>query len=595
MLAEPHETSSTELPTLARFIREALAEPRERAFAERLGAPDWRLTSSLRMLERAGAIARALRTSGIARGERVALVANNSVDWLAADFGILLAGAVVVPVFATIALDQLDFIFSDADAKLAFVESEREAARIGAGCPHAPRLIAFGSGGPDGLEAFEARGGVAASDASEALDGFTNGIEPSELAVLIYTSGTTGNPKGVMLSHRNLVSNARASGTVAFQVLGRGEPVLAVLPFAHIYEHTDVLGYVDRRWELSVTRPEFLLADLRDARPRTIALVPRIFERVLAGIVGKAQGQGGLAARLVPWSLGVARAYGRALADGVRPSPAVALAHALAARLVYRKIVVGMGLDRLAFFVSGSAPLHRDIALTFLGMGLPIAEGYGLTETSPVVSVNPPGAIRYGTVGRAIPDVEIKIAQDGEVLVRGPNVMQGYYGGVGEPPFTADGWFKTGDIGELDADGYLRITDRKKELIKTSGGKYLAPGRIEAALKRSLYVGQCMVVGDSRPFPIALIVPNWDLVRQALSLPAGLTTAAVAARDDVHALLAREASAKTADLAIFEQIRRVALLPRDLTIEDGELSPTLKVRRRIVESRYAALIDAAYA
>jgi long-chain acyl-CoA synthetase len=253
-----------------------------------------------------------------------------------------------------------------------------------------------------------------------------------------------------------------------------------------------------------------------------------------------------------------------------------------------------IGLDRLAFFVSGSAPLHRDIALTFAGMGMPISEGYGLTETSPIVTANPPDAIRYGSVGKPVQNVSIKLAKDGEILVKGPNVMQGYYHLPAEHPFDEDGWFKTGDIGEIDADGYLFITDRKKELIKTSTGKYIAPGRVEAALKRSIYIGQCFVIGDGRPFPLALVAPNWELVRRDFNVPAEVSNAAVVLRTDIRDFITKEVSDKTADLSAFEQIRKVVLLPRDLTIEAGELSPTMKVKRRVVEKKFGDLIDAAY-
>lgn len=578
---------------LSEFIAAALREPRERAFAERRGAPEWTFTSSTRMLDRAGAIARALRAAGAVPGDRVALISNNRVDWLAADFGILFAGCVSVPVFATLALDQLEYIFRDCDAKLAFVEGAADAERVRAACPGAPRLIHFDGSGPDSLAEFERLG---ASLASPASTGPAEQAGPDDLAVLIYTSGTTGNPKGVMLSHRNLISNTLAATELLPDDFKRGgEAVLSVLPFAHVFEHTDVLGFLRYRAELYITQPDYLLNDLKSARPRMMALVPRIFERVLAGIVGKAKAEGGLKARLVPWALGVGRDYMAAATSGHAPGGMPALQYAIAQRLVLSKIKPMVGLDRLEFFISGSAPLHRDIALTFAGIGVPICEGYGLTETSPVVTVNPPGNIRYGSVGKPIAGVEIKLAPDGEILVKGPNVMLGYYHLPGERPFTDEGWFQTGDIGELDADGYLYITDRKKELIKTSAGKYVAPGRVEAALKRSIYIGQCFVIGDGRPFPVALVCPNFEALRVEFQIAAEVPNVLVAARADVRDFMQKEVTDKTADLASFEQVRRVALLPRDLTIEDGELSPTLKVKRRVVEKKFADLIDSAYA
>lgn len=586
------------MKTLPEFLTEALQDsPRERAFGERLGGARWSWTSSNAMLERARAIAAALGTAGLNRGDRVALISNNRVDWIAADFGIFLAGCVVVPIFATLASDQIDYIFKDSGARLCFVESEADAERLRARASSVPRTVHFDGLGDDSLAAFERTGREALARAPDVLARAVEATSPDELAVLIYTSGTTGNPKGVMLSHSNLVSNA-IGGIEAMPASIRespGSPVLSVLPFAHIYEHTLINIFTKIGAELAITQPDYLLADLKDIRPVVMALVPRILERVLAGIGGKARAEGGVKAKLVPWALATGRDYLAATQDGKRAAIPLALGFALARKLVLAKIAPTIGLDRLEFFCSGSAPLHRDVALTFAGMGVAIAEGYGLTETAPIVTAMPADAIRYGTVGKAIAGVRIKIASDGEILVKGPNVMLGYYHLPSERPFDDEGWFMTGDIGEIDRDGYLSITDRKKELIKTSAGKYVAPGRVEAALKRSIFVGQCFVIGDGRPYPIALVVPNWDLVRGEFRIPADTTTAAIASRPDVLAFVRSEVIARCADLASFEAVRRIALLPRDLTIEDGELSPTLKIKRRVVEKRYAALIESAYA
>jgi long-chain acyl-CoA synthetase len=585
------------MQTLPQFLSEALHKAHEHAYGERLGAPAWRYTSSSRMLERARAIALALLHAGVGRGDRVALISNNRVDWIAADFGILFAGCVVVPIFATLALDQIEYIFEDCEAKLCFVETPADAERLRAACPSAPRIVHFDGAGPDSLASFEAAGEAAAdSPASSEGHGDASAADENELAVLIYTSGTTGEPKGVMLSHRNLISNARAASQLLPANLRAGEEtVLSVLPFAHIYEHTTILIFALNGDRLHVTTPDYLLEDLKSVRPRVMNLVPRIFERVLAGIAGKAKAEGGLKAKLVPWALRVGHDYAEATQNGGKASGALPLQFAIAQRLVLSKIRPQIGLDRLAFFTSGSAPLHRDIMLTFAGMGVPIAEGYGLTETAPVVTGSPIGALRYGTVGVPIPGVEIKLAEDGEILVKGPNVMLGYYKRPDEKPFTEDGWFITGDIGEIDADGYLSITDRKKELIKTSAGKYVAPSRVESALKRSIYIGQCFVIGDGRAYPVALVCPNWDLVREELEIPPSVTNADIASRADVRALLTREVNENSSDLASYEAIRRIAILPRDLTIEDGELSPTLKVKRRVVEKKFADLIESAYA
>jgi long-chain acyl-CoA synthetase len=583
------------METLPQLLTAALEKPRERALAERLGAANWSFTSSERLAARMAAIAYAIRNAGLEAGDRIALLSENRVDWLAADLGILAAGCVVVPVFATLALDQLEYIFKDCGAKLAFVETAADADRLRGACPSAPRCIYFDGTGPDSLAEFEAGGAAAVAADPSGVASFTRDAKPEDLAVLIYTSGTTGNPKGVMLSHTNLVSNIRAGAAVLPKAVGDGDAViLSVLPFAHIYEHTDALGFIHSYSQLYITQPEYLAEDLKSARPVMMALVPRILERVMGGILAKAKADGGVRARLIPWALNIGREYAEAEVSGKKPGGALSLQYAIAQKLVLSKIKPAVGLDRLEYFVSGSAPLHRDIALTFAGMGVKIAEGYGLTETSPIVTANPPGAIRYGSVGKAIEGVTIKIAPDGEILVKGPNVMQGYYHLPGEHPFDEEGWFKTGDIGELDSDGYLFITDRKKELIKTSTGKYIAPGRVESALKRSIYIEQCFVIGDGRSFPLALVSPNWALIRRDFSIPAEVSNAAISQRVDVRDFLTKEVTEKTADLATFEQIRRVAVLPRELTIEEGELSPTLKIKRRVVEKKFADVIEAAY-
>jgi long-chain acyl-CoA synthetase len=580
----------TETPTLPAFIAAGLAEPRSIALAERRAGRTLALSSQDVQRQAAG-IAHALRGRGVARGDRVAILANNRIEWLVADFGILYAGCVVVPMFATTADDQIAFILADSEAKLVFVDDAASAAHVRAAVPNAPPIVAFDDDGPDGFAAFVAAG--AGDDAL--LRSYSDGIGLDDLAVLIYTSGTTGQPKGVMLSHRNLVSDTMSAFDPASSGLNAGQIGLSVLPFAHIYEHTNALGYLYRGLIHYVTTPDHLLEDLRAIRPSWVAFVPRIFERVIAGIIGNARKGGGLKAKLVPWALEVGTAYERAIRDG-GASPWLRARRAVAKKLVLSKIPATLGLDRLEYFVSGSAPLHRDTALTLAAMGFGVLEGYGLTETSPVVTVNRPSDNELGTVGTPVKDVEVRIAEDGEIEVKGPNVMLGYYKlPKEEQPFTADGWFCTGDIGMFDARGHLLITDRKKEIFKTSGGKWISPARIETAIKRSIYIGQVLALGANRSHPAVLVAPNWDLVRAKLGLPADTPTATLAADERVCALMIREVVNNTADLATYEQVHRLAVLPRDLTIEDGELSPTLKVKRRVVEQRYAPLIEQAYA
>ncbi len=582
----------TTWPTLPAFIAERLSQPRSIALAERVDGRTIAL-SAADVHRRAAAVAFALRARGIGAGDRVAILSENQLDWLIADFGILYAGGVVVPMFATVAEDQLAYILEDADAKLVFAGDAAAAQRVRDAVAAPPPIVAFGAVGDDGMDAFVRAGEPSFAAHPAALPDFWAQVTLDDLAVLIYTSGTTGTPKGVMLSHRNVISNVYGAYNPAETGFIAGETALSVLPFAHIFEHTDALGYLYNLVTQYVTTPDRLIEDLRAVRPHYVACVPRIFERLIAGIVGNALEAGGLKAKLVPWAIETGTAYeGAARAGGA--NPILRLAFALAQALVLKKIKPTLGLDRLHYFVSGSAPLHRDTALALAAMGLEVCEGYGMTETSPVVTVNRPNDIKFGTVGTPIDGVQVALAEDGEVLVKGPNVMLGYYHlPASEQPFTADGWLQTGDIGTYDGD-HLVITDRKKELFKSSGGKWIAPARIETAIKRSIFIGQVMAFGDDQPHPAVLVAPNWGLIRTELSLGSEVTTEQMAADGCVRALVIREVEHQTADLASFERVRRVAVLPRDLTVEDGELSPTLKVRRRVVERRYGPLIRQAY-
>jgi long-chain acyl-CoA synthetase len=579
--------------TLPAVIRRSLAYPRDAALLERV-AGAWTATSSQRLLERVENLACAIRALGLHGGDRVALMAKNCVDWIVADFAILFAGCVVVPIFPTQASDQVAYILRDSEAKLVFVDTP-EAAQLVRTLTDVPVAI-FQASGPESLAQLETQGAQVRANSEDRPAEWEGALKPDDMAVLIYTSGTTGEPKGVMLSHYNLAFNMESSFGFAFVVLPKGSNVLSVLPFSHIYEHTILYGYMTRRMRHHIARDaENLLEDLRDVRPVTMTAVPRLFERVIARIVGHAKTEGSLQAKIVPWALGVGRDYMSARTRGTDPGPALSLQYRIAHALVLRKIRPRLGLDRLVYFVSGSAPLHFDVAMTMLGCDIPIVEGYGPTECSPVVTVNTLGENRYGTVGGTIPGVEIAIAPDGEILVRGPGVMLGYYKNeAATAEALRDGWYHTGDVGEVDADVFLRVTDRKTELFKTSGGKFIAPARVEAAVKRSIYVNQALIVGAGRPHPVALISPNWELVRSELGIANDVAPGILADRDDVIEFMTDQVREYTADLASFEQVRRIAVLPRDLTIEDGELSPTLKVKRRIVEQRYAAPIGRLY-
>jgi long-chain acyl-CoA synthetase len=580
--------------TIPEFLLPALSGSNERILGERGTDGQWLFLTAAELLTRIRAVAGALSELGVIAGDRVAIIAPNSVDWIVVDLGVIFAGCVSVPIFPTQALDQIHYILADSEAKVVFAATPDDARRFSLIAPKGIQIISFVGEGTESLGDFERRGRmwIESEHVEQQSDPATRNAE--DLAVLIYTSGTTGEPKGVMLSHRNLTSNGRSVIEYAYSHLKKGDAVLSVLPFAHIYEHLAIFVYLVKEFQYHLTVPENVLEDLRSVRPVAINLVPRICERVIAGIVSRARSSGGIQATLVPWALAIGRAYMKTRFEGRSPSFFLCLKYFLARHLVLKKLRKRLGLDRLCQGVSGSAAMHPDIALTFASADIIIYQGYGLTETSPGVSINRPEENRFGTVGHPLPGVEVRIASDGEILVRGPNVMMGYYHRPGEAPIDSEGWFSTGDIGFLDAEGFLSITDRKKELMKTTGGKYISPSRIESAIKRSMYISQVIVVGHGRPHPAALVVPNWDLVSQDFGLEY-LSSEQIAAREDVRDFICREVYHNTIELAPFEQVLRVALFSRDLTIEEGELSPTLKVRRRFVESQYAGLVESVYA
>ena len=582
--------------TLPQLIRRALAPPDRSVFLERAGGA-WTSVDCDGLLKRIENLACAIRALGMRGGDRVALIAHDCVDWIVADFATLFAGCVVVPIYPTQALDHTTYILEHSGARLIFTDSRARLDALRTGAAPALPAIVFEDSAADGLAAAEARGAALRAADATLPAAYEASLSPEDLAVLIYTSGTTGRPKGVMLSHDNISFDARASLSYGLDELSAGNVVLSVLPFSHIFEHTILYVYLLAGVKCYVCRdPSALLADMQDARPTAMTAVPRIFDRVLAGVKGAAMKAGGVQGRLVPWALECGREYAAAITFGGGPSPAQRLRYALANAVVLRKVRRRLGLDRMEFFVSGSAALHVDTAMTFLGIGVPIMQGYGLTESSPVISASRSNSNEFGASGRSIPGVEVKIAPDGEIVTRGRHVMLGYYR---DPEATAsaivDGWLHTGDVGEIDAKAFLRITDRKREVFKTDTGKWVAPARVEAAIKRSVFVAAAMVVGDGRPYPVALVCPNWELLRLELSLPAGASADELAPRADVREFFEGVARDRTRDLGSFEQIRRVVVLPHEFSVESGELSPSMKIKRRVVEQRYAPQIDAAYA
>ncbi len=541
---------------------------------------------------------------GLAAGDRVGLLSENRPEWAIADYACLAARCADVPVYPTLPAKQIEYILRDSGAAALFVSTRAQLEKIREIRPNLPALravIAFDPGlEEDGVLSFEqllARGRAAIPRfprwREEAL-----AARPDDLATLIYTSGTTGDPKGVMLTHGNIASNVVAS-VRCLQVTDRDE-CLSFLPLSHIFERMAghylmfeagvVISYAESF--------DTLRTNLLEIRPTICLAVPRVYEKIYAGALEKATAGSALKRQIFFWARRVGMEWADRTLEGRAIPWDLRLARATADRLVFRKFRAAIG-GRLRYFVSGGAPLSPEIARFFYAAGLPILEGYGLTETSPVITVNTPDRLKIGTVGPPIPGVEVKIADDGEILTRGPHVMQGYYR---KPDATreaidADGWFHTGDIGVLDAEGFLKITDRKKDLIVTAGGKNIAPQPIEGRLKLNKFIANAVLLGDRRRFPIALLVPNFERV-EAWARSQGLGVedrTALAARPEVEALLAEEARRSLRDFAQYEVPKRFLILTRDFSIEGGELTPKLSVRRKIVEERHRDAIEALYA
>jgi long-chain acyl-CoA synthetase len=580
---------------------------------KRYGRPDafcykrdgeWRQVSSVEALERIGNIALGLYSQGLRRGDRAAILAANSPDWTFADGGCQFAGVVDVPIYTTLSENSVAYILSDAKPRVFFLEDqatyERVKRAIG-GCETIEKVVFFrpDNSRPENgisLAELENSGRELRAAAPSLLKNLSEEIEPDEIATLIYTSGTTGEPKGVMLSHTNIISNAIDAGsTYDFSARDR---CLSVLPLSHIFERTGMYLYILNGMSIHYAESiEKVPENLQEVRPTLFIGVPRIFEKVYARARLKAAQTSRLRERIFDWAIEIAKEYALKLEDKEPVPPALAVEHRLADRIVYRKMREFFG-DNLKFCVTGGAALSDDIWLIFTGAGIPIMQGYGLTETSPVISSNNPANSKLGTVGRPIRNVRVRVAADGEIEAAGPGVMLGYYH---KPEATRDAfdgeWFKTGDIGEIDADGFLRITDRKKELFKTSGGKYIAPSPIEQMIKASRFVSQVVLIGNERKFPAALIVPNFEMLESYANLK-GLdlkTPAEFCASPKIIDLIERQIASHTNGLSQFEKVKKITLLENEMTVEGGELTPTLKVRRKIVDEKYREVIDKMYA
>jgi long-chain acyl-CoA synthetase len=600
------------LPRLFLDAVDRFANPRAQMYRT---AGGWETVSAREMLRRIAGLAKALAGLGIQSGDRVGIFAPNCPEWHIADFAIQGLGAVVVPVYFRESPEHLTYILNDSGARIAFTSGEEQSSKIALCRQKLPALehvisVAVSKdrtgATPDAAQgdmprysAVRYQDLIAAAGDPEVAEYRRRAAEvtTSQLATIIYTSGTTGEPKGVMLNHANLSSNSRDfSGDFE---MSPSDVALSLLPLAHVYERTIDYGYIFRGTSVAyIEQPETVAQALLEVRPTTMAAVPRFYEKTYANIIEKGHREKGLKRKIFDAAIRTAVEATPWRAHGKSAPWAVKLRWRIADRLVYSKIRAGVG-GRIRIFSSGGAPLAPELAEFFWSVGLPVFQGYGLTETSPVVTFNSPKSNKVGTVGRPIPDVLVRIADDGEILVKGPCVMQGYYHKPEETRavLTPEGWFSTGDIGRIDADGFLTITDRKKELLKTAGGKFVAPAPIENLLKTSPLITNAMVVGDRRKFASVLVVVNFaGIEEEARKAGREFSTAAQAINDPwVRELMSHEIERLTSSLARYEKPKRFALLEQDFTYANGELTYTLKLKRRVIEEHYQDTIARLYA
>jgi long-chain acyl-CoA synthetase len=546
-----------------------------------------------------------LASLGLKRGDRVAIIAENRPEWVISDLAIVSLGAVDVPVYPTMTAKQIEFIFNDAGVKMAIVSNQFQLNKVMRIYPEVATLekvILIVEKGtipePDTIS-FSAVMDLGKAHRKEQPDLLATSmaiVKPEDLLTLIYTSGTTGNPKGVMLTHENLVSNIKAAAQVID--FGSDDIMLSFLPLSHSFErmagyYTGMACGVTIAYAESV---ETVRDNMLEVRPTIVTTVPRLFERIHSRVMKQMDASSPVKKKIFHWAISVGRAFAEAKKRG-GAGLSLRLRHAVADRLVYSKLRERTG-GRMRFFVSGGAALGKEFGEFFEAAGIIIIEGYGLTESSPVISVNHLDNYKFGSVGPAVPGVEVRIASDGEILARGRNIMKGYWNNPEATRQAVDeeGWLHTGDIGFLDPEGFIHITDRKKHLFVSSGGTNIAPQPIENLFLSSKYIEQFMLIGDRRMFLTALIVPDFEALREfADSRNIRYSSDADLARDPlINELMDKEINQIQRDLANYERVRRFTLLEKQFSIEEGELTPTQKIRRKVIEERYSSIIDVMY-
>lgn len=563
---------------------------------------EWRPTPYRDMADLVRRIARALVAAGVQPDDRVAIFSDNRPEWAMVDFAILAVGGISVPIYATNTRQQAAYILDETEAAIVFTGSQANFDKVLVIAEQSPRLrcvIAFDDETILGGDKSQHFSRFLQQGAEETADGEIDARRlargTGDLATIIYTSGTTGEPKGVMLTHGNLFHQFVALEN-HFHV-GPGDRSICFLPLSHVYERAwSFYVYKCGATNYYLANPKTIIAAMAEVQPTVMVSVPRLYEKIYATAMhGLSQGSG-LKRKLFQWSIDVGKRYQYALTGGQTPGPVLSAQHRVADRLVLSKVRAVVGGPK-NFFSAGGAPLSKSIEEFFFAAGLLVCEGYGLTETSPMVTFNSPQAFRFGTVGKPIVGCEVKIAGNGEILVKSPSLTQGYYR---KPQATAesfrDGWFHTGDVGEFDTDGFLRITDRIKDLIITSNGKNVAPQKVETTYAKDHFIEQFITLGDRRKFISALIVPNFEAL-EAHAVEQGITWTTreeLVRNPAIHAFYQERINALAQELAPYEQVKAFTLLPAPFAQDTGELTPSLKIKRRVVAEKYSAEIEEMY-
>ena len=542
-----------------------------------------------------------LHTLGFGAGDKLIILSENRPEWVITDFAALCLGGITVPIYTTLSPEQVKYIIKDSDATVVVCSNEELLDKVRAVKSElglVSQFITFLEVAPEGVKTFNEVSDLGKQKAKEEPEFFEQkalAVKPSDVASIIYTSGTTGEPKGVMLTHSNFVSNVTAvSGILP---ISHEDTCLSFLPLSHSYERTVTFALIYNGCTIGyVENMETIAENMLEVRPTVVPTVPRLLEKIFARVMDNVLSSSTLKRKIFFWALEVGRDCGRRQLEKMSIPGVLRFKRNLAHKLVFSKIIEKTG-GRIRFFVSGAAPLSKDIAEFFYAMGIVILEAYGLTETSPAATFNTFEALKFGTVGKPIPDVDIEIAEDGEILIRGPNVMKGYYKKEKETEEVIKGdWFYSGDIGYIDEEGFLVITDRKKDIIVTAGGKNVAPQQIENLLKTNPYITTAVAIGDKRRFISALIVPDFVKLEDYARLHALNYTdvSDLVKKDEIVNFMYAEVNRSLSDLAAYEKVKKIVLLDRDFEIAEGEITPTLKVKRNIIEKKYAGLIEFMY-